>query len=58
MTDVSLGQILANPEPFVQATRLWIESNATLLAGCAVGALTAAGVAPVSRGPAPVRRRP
>jgi type IV secretion system protein VirD4 len=45
MTDVSLGQILANPEPFVQATRLWIGSNATLLAGCAVGALTAAGVA-------------
>ncbi|MGF7212903.1 type IV secretion system protein VirD4 [Skermanella aerolata] len=45
MTDVSLGQILANPEPFVQATRLWIESNAALLAGCAAGALTAAGVA-------------
>ena len=34
MSDFSLGQILTNPEPFVQATRLWIESNAALLAGC------------------------
>ncbi|QQP94015.1 type IV secretory system conjugative DNA transfer family protein (plasmid) [Skermanella sp. TT6] len=47
---IDLGQILTNPEPFVQATRTWIETNAVLLAGCAAGALTVAGVAGVGAG--------
>ncbi|UEM08192.1 type IV secretory system conjugative DNA transfer family protein (plasmid) [Skermanella rosea] len=42
---IDLGQIITNPEPFVQASRAWIEANAMLLAGCAVGALTVAGAA-------------
>jgi type IV secretion system protein VirD4 len=43
MSNFNVGQILANPQPFVDATRFWIETNATLLAGCAVGALAIAG---------------
>lgn len=42
---IDIGQILANPKPFVDASRLWIETNAVLLSSCAVGALTVAGIA-------------
>ena len=44
MTDWNVGQILMNPEPFVSATRAWIEDNAFLLGGTATCALLACGV--------------
>lgn len=43
MTEWNVGQILINPEPFVNAGRAWIETNAYLLGGCAVAALLACG---------------
>ncbi|QQP92724.1 type IV secretory system conjugative DNA transfer family protein (plasmid) [Skermanella sp. TT6] len=45
MTDFTVAQVIAHPEPFVQAARLWISSNAGLLAGWAAGALAVAGAA-------------
>ena len=43
MSNFSLGQILTNPQPFVDASRLWLENNSVLLASSAAGALLVAG---------------
>lgn len=43
MINFNLGEFLVNPQPFVDATRVWIETNAFLLGGCATAALLAAG---------------
>lgn len=43
MSNFSLADVLLNPQPFVDASRVWLENNSVLLGSCAVGALLTAG---------------